>query len=232
MNEVLNEKNRVAYLDYFNIKKSKFLFQRILSSALLVFIVLAIGLAGNKPFFLFLTPIAFFLGYKMPYMNLLSMKRHADTLKQYSFPTFLRYFLILSETQGNVINTLKATLIYLDRPTEIEVTKIIKSLEEGENRRKAFMDFADYIGTIEANMVMDMIYNFDQDGIDKDSLHELEELVEKLQENKTNEFITKSVNSMESHANPYIFSSMGFMFGFIGIVIMSYLSLVTQNLSG
>src|SRR5690625_6360346 len=83
-----------------------------------------------------------FRSYKIPYIDLIRKKRRDNIIKKFMFPTFLRYFISLLDTQGNVYQTLRATVPYLSEPIKTEVIKMVVKLEQQNvNNRDAFMDF-------------------------------------------------------------------------------------------
>lgn len=227
MIEMLTEKNKNMYFDYFRIEPKNFFVKRLLMASLFLFAFLVCLYAFDQISLLALSPLVLILGYKVPYMELVSKKQKSDIIKQYMFPTFLRYFISLIDTQGNVYQTLKAVSRYIGEPIRSELEKFVAKLEEKNvNNRDAFMEFAEFIGSSEAHMIMNMIYEFNENGINKDDLLELENTVTHLQENKTNELIEYKVSSMGKHANPVLIYSLTYIFAFTAIVYVSYLKIL------
>lgn len=227
MLEVLMEKNKKIYFDYFRIDTKKFFMKRLLVASLFLFAFVVLIYAFDAINLLVIAPFALLLGYKVPYMELISKKKKSDIIKQYMFPTFLRYFISLIDTQGNVYQTLKATIDYIDEPIKTALEKLVKKLEENNvNNREAFMEFAEYIGSSEAHMIMNMIFEFNERGINKSDLLELENTITRLQENKTNELIEYKVNSISKHANPVLIYSLTYIFAFTAIVWVAYLKVL------
>lgn len=224
MNEVLTEKNKEFYFDYFQINPKKFLGKRILLASMLIFVYIYILTFTDKTILYLGVPIVALIGYKIPYFEIVNQKERSSIIVQYSFPTFLRYFISLLDTQGNVYRTLKATIPYLNNPIKSEVQILINKMEDSNiNMRNAFMEFAEFIGTSEARMVMGMIYEFNEEGINKQDIKELETIVEQMQENKTNELIEYKVNRMDKYANPILVYSLAYIFAFTIMVYMAYL---------
>lgn len=202
----------------------KFLRKRFLFAFIFIFLAVAVYVSTANIWGLIAMPIVGFLGYKVPYIELINRKGKEDLIKQYMFPTFLRYFISLLDTQGNVYQTLKATVPYMKDPLKTEVASLVLKLEkQNVNSRDAFMDFAEYIGSSEAHMVMGMIYEFNEEGISKDDIRELEDMIKNLQENKTDELIEQKVLSMDKHANPIMVYGLIFVFAFTILVFISYL---------
>lgn len=227
MLEVLMEKNKKMFLEFFRIEPKKFFMKRLLVASLFLITFIVLIYAFDEIKLLAVAPFVLLLGYKIPYMELISRKKRSDIIKQYMFPTFLRYFISLIDTQGNVYQTLKAVSKYIDDPIKTELDKLIKKLEENNvNNRDAFMEFAEYIGSSEAHMIMNMIFEFNESGINKNDLLELENTLVHLQENKTNELIEYKVNSLGKHANPVLVYSLSYIFAFTAIVFVSYFKIL------
>ncbi|MEK5394082.1 flagellar assembly protein FlaJ [Margalitia sp. FSL K6-0131] len=229
MMELLTEKNRDIYLDYFRISKNKFFRTRLLFAFLLLMIFILVVFSTKKYVLFIGIPFVGFLSFKLPYYNLLKRKKYTDMIKTFMFPKFLRCFLSLLETQGNIYQTIKATLPYIEDPIKTEVEKLIEGISQ-KNEREHYMRFADFIGTGEAHMIMGMIYEFSEHGINKDELQELEGLIDKLQTNKIKELIEYSVSRMDKYANPTIIIMLGFVFAFVVSMFISLGSQVMKHL--
>lgn len=224
MLEVLMEKNKNMYFDYFRIEPKKFFMKRLFVASLFLFTFIVLLYAFNETKLLVAAPFSLLLGYKVPYMELISKKKKSDIIKQYMFPTFIRYFISLIDTQGNVYQTLKATIDYIDEPIKSAVKKLVEKLEKNNvNNREAFMEFAEFIGSSEAYMIMNMIFEFNERGINKNDLLELENTITRLQENKTNELIEYKVNSINKHANPVLVYGLAYIFIFTFIVYAAFI---------
>jgi len=221
----LIEKDMHIYEEYFRLDRRKFMIRRFVIAILLLSLFVAMYIALRNNWILYSLPVVAVLGYKLPYIDLVRKKRRDDIIKQFMFPTFLRYFISLLDTQGNVYQTLRATVPYLSEPIKTEVVKMVVKLEQQNiNNRDAFMDFAEYIGSSEAHMIMGMIYEFNEEGINKEEVKELESTIKELQENKTNELIEQKINSLDKHANPIMVYGLAYTFAFTIITLLSYLS--------
>ena len=228
MTDFLLERNKQNYLDYFKIKPSYFIGRRIITTIVLTVLYgMLIWIFLNPLLFLGL-PLAMYIGYKLPYIELLRMKRHEAIVKEYMFPTFLRYFLALIETQGNVYQTLVATIPYMDDPLRGELIKLVQRLDDSSaDSREAFLDFVEFIGSSEAYLIMGMIHEFSEEGIIKEELKELDNDINALQENKTNEIIEIKANTLLKHADPIIAGGLAYVIAFTIILIFAYMSEVS-----
>lgn len=226
MKEFFVEKKRNEYLDYFGMDAKKFQMQRIVLGVLLTVLTLIIAYATGKVMLYAAVPVAGILGYKMQYFGLVSNKKHADMVKTFVFPQFLRYFIALLGSQGNVYQTLRATVPYLREPLKSRVEQFVDEIEE-ENEYEKYLEFAEYIGTSEAHMVMGMIYNFSEHGVIQEELEELERMIDKINENKTDQMVLYKATEQEKYMNMPIFSGLFFVMSFVVIIIVYNLMTVS-----
>lgn len=222
--ELLFERERDAYLKYFNLTKKAFTIRRL--KVLLVIIALyavVLYMNNDKVWLYALFPVVALIGYKLPYYELLRIVDKQDFVKEQMFPTFLRYFISLIETQGNVYQTLKAVVPYTEEPLRTKLIELIKNLESDDvENYDAFIEFADFVGSSEAHMIMGMINEFNEEGIKKAELDELENTIKRLQENKINEIIEYKVNSVDRHSTPILVYALAYVMIFTFILIISF----------
>lgn len=227
---LLLEKDLDVYLEYFNKKKKNYTILKW-SLAVFVFLIYALGaLFIKKYWLLILAPLFSFIAFRYPYFQMVMQKKRSDLLKSYLFPEFLRYFLSLIHTSGNVYLTLQATIPYLKEPLRSEVQKLVEKIEQ-KNDRKAYMEFADFIGNSEAQLIMGMIYEFTEIGIKQETLAELASYIDKLQENKINELIERKVRSMDIYSAPAIILGTFFILGFAGTILVYYWTGISVNVN-
>ncbi|TES48807.1 flagellar assembly protein FlaJ [Halalkalibacterium halodurans] len=224
------EKEKEDLFQVFKVNKAKFNGYRIVWACLFVLFALFSSYSfQNISLALIGVPLLGYLGYKLPYVQLLMQKNRVDKIKSIIFPIFLRYFISLLETQGNVYQTLKATLKYVKHPLlHDELQKLVNAIEK-KNDRNSYLDFAHYIGTPEAVNVMSIIYDFSEHGVNKKDLKELETIIYQLHFNKTNELIKYKVNAMEKYANPVLITCVLFTLSFVAV---SLVMTVNDALSG
>lgn len=220
--ELWKEKSLNLYLDVFQIKSKIFTLLRVIYAIILSLIATTIILILGKKILLLAIPVFFLVGFKYPYFKLLMTKRKDDLLKSFAFPEFLSDFKILLGTNGNVYQTIKACLKYSKEPIKSELKKLSKNIET-TNSRDVYQNFAQYIGTSEAIMIMDMIYEFSVEGVRKESLITFEKYIDRLKNNKTHELVTKKVASMDINGFYPILISVFFFFSFLIIVLYGYL---------
>ncbi|KYG92017.1 hypothetical protein A0U40_03500 [[Bacillus] sp. KCTC 13219] len=193
--ELFMERLRDAHLEFFQISKKHLLFKRILYSlivSMLFFIGISIGQA-SAVWFIGL-PIAFLIGWKMPYLQLLLEKSSIDLKNGFLFLPFSQSFMVLLPSTGNVYQALKATVPYSQAPLNKKLEELIQKIEQGNNRQD-YLDFAAYIGSPEAYMIMNMIYQFSEQGVRKEAILALQQYVQNIQENKVDQLIDSKMDT-------------------------------------
>lgn len=219
--ELLKESRLDWTLKYFDKDKQKFKRTRLIYGVVFVIIALMF-IAYLQNYILFTAiPIVFLLGYKMPYHTLLSAKTKNDKLNTHLFPEFLTSFVAIIPSSGNVYQTLVGTLPYTKEPLRSGLQRLVDRIED-KNDRDAYIEFAEYIGSSEAYMIMDMIYQFSEFGIKKEALVEMQRFGQELEKNKMTELIERKMASMEGLGFIPIFISMLVIVGFTAIIIYHY----------
>lgn len=228
--ELLKETHLDTYLSYFRTEKKKFLLIRCIYG-LILFCFFALGILFIKEYlWLMSLPIIFYMGYKIPYLNLILNKKKSDLINSYLFPQFLGSFLALLSSSGNVYQTLVETVEYTDDPLRSELNNLIEKIEQGNNRDD-YLAFADYIGTSEAYMIMDMIYQFSEYGVQKEAIQELENYIHTLQENKVDELIQQKMIQMDKYGYMPIFISLFLTLGFAAVIFFYFFQDITKAIN-
>lgn len=223
LTELISEKKLDQILKYFDKSHETFRVTRILYTVAFLMIALLISLiVAKSPLFYLVIPVAGLIGWKMPYYNLLTLKKTYDKKNAHLFSNFLTTFIALIPSSGNVYQTLIACIPYTKDPIRTKLEILIKDIEQG-NSREGYMKFAEYVGSSESYMIMDMIYQFSEFGMKKETLKELYEYVHDLQKNKIDELIEKKMMSMDMLGFIPIFISMFMVMGFAGVLIAHYI---------
>lgn len=218
-----------TYLEYFNSDKKGFRITRIIYG-LVFFLIFSLGFVLLKKYGLLLfTPLAFYLGYKLPYFALLKRKKQEELVVSFLFPQFLQSFMGLLSSSGNVYQTLKATVEYVNEPLKCELEKLVKNIEK-DNKREYYIFFAEFVGTNEAYIIMDMIYQFSEFGVKKESLESLRDHIQGLNENKVNELIEEKMLSGEKYGYMSIFIALIMILGYAGAIFLYYMQDVMDAL--
>lgn len=222
--EILFEKHKLMYLDFFSVSPKQFRNRRLMMGAILLLLGIALPVLTGSWLLAVLAPFLFLVGYKIPYQQLLAKKSESNILIEAGFPQFMRYFLVNVQAHGNVYRTFQSVVLYMNEPLKSRLVSLIQAMERGDDRRKEFMDFAQYIGTPEANMCMDMLHAFDKDGIRTGSLKEVESLVKEIDDNKTNNYIKHTVKRMEKPSSVLILGSLLFIIPFIATLYFHFIT--------
>ncbi|MGG0656470.1 hypothetical protein [Rummeliibacillus pycnus] len=226
MKEFFIEKDLPYLLEYFKFNNRKFNRTRYVYALALGLICLILALKVQHIYGV-LIPVFMIIGYKTPYYNVKRMKSSEDLVKQLMFPSLIRHFISLTETEGNVYKTLEKCQTYAKTPLKEKLGVLLSKLgRTEEENQQAFMEFADFIGSYEAIMIMSMIYEFEREGIQKEGLVELENVLSQLQENKIEEMINKKSSKMLSFATPVLIYSMAFVMLFGIMTMFQYFSTV------
>lgn len=228
--ELLNEQNLERNLRHLGKDATKFRKTRFVYMFILLLFAGGAYFAVKDWTWFFTLPFAAIIGYKLPYYNLLSYKQKTDRLNTQMFPEFLVTFVALLPTSGNVYQALVASLEYTKEPLRSSLERLIRKIED-DNRREDYMDFADYIGTSEAYMLMDMIYQFSEYGIKKEALVEMQRFSQELDKNKMAELIEQKIVKMEPLGFIPVFISLFFILGFAGVIGWYYISDVMDVLA-
>lgn len=220
--ELALETMRDTYLEMFHKEKGKFLMTRILLGIGLAILGYFITLSLGTALILNIVVSIVFavVGFKLPYMQLIVMKNNEDVVKSYMFPQFLRFFIGLYSTQGNVYQTLIETSKYVDEPLYTELMNFINDIGD-ENNYARYVEFADFIGTTDAQLVMSMIYNFSEKGAVQEELEELERASKKILENKFEEAVLYKAGKQETYMNYIVLLSVGYLLSFVALVLAS-----------
>lgn len=190
--DLLTEKNKEMYFDYFQITKKDF-FKTRLKWIFLVLIVYGVLLYFYPSVLLLsLTPVVLLTAYKLPYYNLMELRKQDNIIRRHMFPKFLYTFSSLVHTEGNVYKTLEASIEYIEEPFQSKLKKLVNDLDENKvGNREVYLKFAEYIDTNEAINIMNTIHSFDEHGIKQSDLEKFEELIRKMQDQEKEESIKR-----------------------------------------
>ena len=159
----------------------------------------------------------------------MSTKKKNDLVTSFLFPQFLQSFMGLLASSGNIYQTLKLTVDYVNDPLKSELEKLVARIEK-DNKREYYLEFAETINNSEAYMIMDIIYQFSEYGVKKDTLDNLKNYIQRLDENKVNELIDRKLLSAEKYGFVGIFIGMFFVLGYTGTIMAYYLQDVIKAL--
>lgn len=223
LTELIREERLHTVLRFFDKEYKSFRTTRIIYLIAFVMIgLMASMIAAKSPWFYLTVPAAGIIGWKLPYYNLLALKSKYDKINAHLFASFLTSFMALVPSTGNVYQTLVACVPYTKEPLQGKLLLLIEDIEKG-NSRDGYLAFAEYVGSGESFMLMDMIYQFSEFGMKKDTLKELFEHVQDLQKNRIDEVIESKMRSMDMLGFMPMGIAMFMVMCFAGVLIAHYI---------
>ena len=164
------------------------------------------------------------MGFKIIYFRLRNEVKNRMNIRKAQFPEFLKYFnALVSVNNNNIVRTLESTSEYMQEPLKEKVDELVGRAYQNEGR-EAFMEFARFIGTSEAIMIMGVLSDFNEHGVDAKKLKDMEETVSKMNEAMLNERIIREANAIEKYANTSLLASIGFVVMFVGTIFIQLIS--------
>lgn len=229
--ELFTEQLREAHLEFFQISKKQLLLKRILYSHILsMLFFMGISFMQVSAIWYICLPIAFFIGWKLPYLKLLLDKSSIDLKNAFLFLPFSQSFMVLLPSTGNVYQALKTTVPYTQAPLNSKLEELIKKIEQGNNRQD-YLEFAAYIGSPEAYMIMNMIYQFSEQGVRKEAIQALQQYIQNIQENKVDQLIeTKMDTSFKISYLPMLLA-LFLVASFAVVLFTHYIGTIVDALS-
>lgn len=247
MKELLYESRLEEYYKELDIDVQKFKSQRLMYT--LVFGILGLIISGALIFAfgmkftilaLFLIPLMAFAGWKWLYIQLKTLsianKKKLDML----FPEFLTTFISLlnSQANGNVINAIENTIPYMKEPIKSQLIMLVRRVYEDssiDNAYFAFNEFSKTIDNKESEQILSLLLDMYIAGINKDTLSELEERIEKMKQNQITIYANWKNGRLRNKASfPALGMAIFFIFAWVGVVATHYLKtgLAGANISG
>ncbi|PGT89975.1 hypothetical protein [Bacillus thuringiensis] len=236
LKEIILEENREEYFRSLGINVR--LFQRQRVQGVIAFIVLWFALFAGQMYlngFTSMTLVVFisaplfgYLGWKNQYIKMLQMYKKRKDKLSFMFPEFLTTFISLlgSQSGGNIIQTLRLTGDYVNEPLKAQLNILVESVTKNadpESAYNAFMSFANFVGTKEASQVMMLIYEMYIHGTDEGALAELEEKIDRLNDNKLDELVIRKSSRLRSLSIPSLMLTTIFIFIWVGVVLVQVL---------
>lgn len=238
MKEIITESRRDYYFTRLFIDAELFKKQRRTSALIWGVLGLLIGLAialvgqiGVLGIFLalFLMGASGYFGYKLKYKNLIDLASQQDARVGLIFPEFLQVFIGMLEVNpsGGVLSALKSSIPYIKNPVKSRVIRLVYNISaDGSppNVRRALQDFGQYVGTVDAVRILDIVYTMYYDGVDMRTLDMASDKIEELNRNTINNYVDMKKNSMNMKSLPALVLGVVFIFVFVGIAAAQYLS--------
>lgn len=214
------------------------LFKRQRLTYTMVFILLGLIVAGVLTFALdtkgliigvILTLAAAFYGWKYMYIVLGKKVKAQQQRLGLMFPDFLTTFISLlnSQSSGNVITAIEATIPYVKNPLRGHVVKLVREVYTDssiESVWNAFNRFADEMDDKEAEQIMALVSDMYIAGINREALVELESRINEMKQNQVKAYAEKKNLRVKNIASlPSLGLCVLFIFGWAGTVAFIYL---------
>lgn len=236
MKEIITESKREYYYTRLYIDEELFKRQRqfntvvwaMVGAMLAIVLVLISGLGILGVFLgLFVIVVFGYMGYKMKYKELMDLAKRQDEKVGVIFPEFLQVFMGMIEVSpsGGILKALKLSIPYIKNPVKSRVIRLVFAISADgstSNVRQALQIFGQYVGTIEAVRILDIIYTMYVDGVDARTLDLASEKIEDLNRNTVNAFVEKKKRSLMMKSLPALILGVAFIFVFVGIVAIQY----------
>jgi len=237
MKEIITESKREYYFTRLYIDVELFKRQRLtymaIFGALGVLISLLLTIVGGLGILgillgLFLTIFMGYIGYKWKYKELMDLAKLQDAKVGLIFPEFLQVYIGMLEVNptGGVLNAMKMSIPYIKNPVKSRVIRLVYAISADgstHNVRLALQEFGQYVGSIDAIRILDMIYMMYVDGIDNRTLDMASERIEELNRNSINVYVEKKKKALNLRGVPALIIGVVFVFGFVGILAVQYL---------
>lgn len=220
--EFIIERKRNYYLDFYAQDKKKFLQIRLFFGVLFLLVALLMTWYFQVQFYYIWSLVAGVFGYKYPYMKIIMDKKKMDERNAMLFPEFLQCFISLLPTNNNVYQTLVDAIPSVQSPLREKLEKLVDNIEKYGDKREFYLEVAEYVNTSEATIIMDSLYQFSEQGIQKKALIEIQEYVLDMIENKTNAIIRKKINNLDNIGSFPLIVGLVFFLYFTSIVFLHY----------
>lgn len=242
LREIILEENREEYYRTLGIDVR--LFQRQRVQGVIAFIILWLALFAGQMYlngFTSMTLVVFisaplfvYLGWKNQYIKMLQLYKKRKDQLSFMFSEFLTTFMSLLGPQsgGNIVQTLRLTSDYVRDPLKTHLVLLADEITKDadpESSYRAFMRFADFVGTKEASQVMMLIYEMYIHGTDEGALAELEEKIDRLNDNKLDELVIRKSSRLRSLSIPSLILITIYIFIWVGVVLVQVLG---RSMSG
>lgn len=203
---------------------------------LTIVVIMVKGIGGEAIGLLASCPLFLYFGWKYQYLMMMNLHKRRTALLGMLFPEFLTSFISLLKAYsgGNLINTIELTAPYVKEPLRTELliaTEKVKKNPEPEEVYAAFMDLARFVGTKEASQIMLLLYEMFESGVNEDALAELENKIDRLNDNKIKDMVIRKSTKMRGMSLPALMVAVGFIFVWTGVILFSYVSDTMQGLN-
>lgn len=236
MKELITESKREYYYTRLYIDEELFRKQRQQSAllwgaiglliALVLMIVGGLGILGFLLGILIVVALTY-VGYKIKYKELIDLANQQDSRVGLIFPEFLQVFIGMLEVNpsGGVYQALKLSIPYIKNPVKSRVIRLVFAISEDgstQNVRRALQEFGQYVGSVDAISVLDIVYTMYVDGVDPRTLDMAAQKIEELNRNTVDSYVEAKKYALQMKSLPALVLGVAFIFVFVAIVGIQY----------
>lgn len=236
MKELITESKREYYYTRLYIDEELFRKQRQQSAllwgaiglliALVLMIVGGLGILGFLLGILIVVALTY-VGYKIKYKELIDLANQQDSRVGLIFPEFLQVFIGMLEVNpsGGVYQALKLSIPYIKNPVKSRVIRLVFAISEDgstQNVRRALQEFGQYVGSVDAISVLDIVYTMYVDGVDPRTLDMAAQKIEELNRNTVDSYVEAKKYALQMKSLPALVLGVAFIFVFVAIVAIQY----------
>lgn len=236
MKELITESKREYYYTRLYIDEELFRKQRQQSAllwgaiglliALVLMIVGGLGILGFLLGILIVVALTY-IGYKIKYKELIDLANQQDSRVGLIFPEFLQVFIGMLEVNpsGGVYQALKLSIPYIKNPVKSRVIRLVFAISEDgstQNVRRALQEFGQYVGSVDAISVLDIVYTMYVDGVDPRTLDMAAQKIEELNRNTVDSYVEAKKYALQMKSLPALVLGVAFIFVFVAIVAIQY----------
>lgn len=236
MKEIITESKREYYYTRLYIDEELFRKQRQQSAllwgaiglliALVLMIVGGLGILGFLLGILIVVALTY-IGYKIKYKELIDLANQQDSRVGLIFPEFLQVFIGMLEVNpsGGVYQALKLSIPYIKNPVKSRVIRLVFAISEDgstQNVRRALQEFGQYVGSVDAISVLDIVYTMYVDGVDPRTLDMAAQKIEELNRNTVDSYVEAKKYALQMKSLPALVLGVAFIFVFVAIVGIQY----------
>lgn len=222
--EFLLERRKSEYLQFVNMTSKDLLRVRLLF--VIMFLMMGMGLTMfilkdlNQLQQYGIPVLAAFLGFKFPYFKLMKDKKAMEEKVAGLFPEFLQAFSTAELTNKIMFQTLKASVPFTPQPIKARLVHLLEQIDENGDKREYYMEFAQFINTPDAYIIMDQIYKFSVQGYKEETMEKLRNNILEIQKNNMEFVINKKTETMDSFGIIPLLATMIFIVIFAGTILI------------
>lgn len=222
--EFLLERRKTEYLQFMGMTKKELFRVR------LVFVIMFLMIGMGLTMFVLkdltqlqqygIPLLAAFLGFKFPYFKLMKDKKAMEEKIAGLFPEFLQAFATAELTNKIMFQTLSASVPFTPQPIKARLIHLLEQIAQEGDKREFYMEFARFINTPDAYIIMDQIYKFSVQGYNEETMEKLRNNILEIQKNTMEFIIKKKTETMDSFGIIPLLATFIFITIFAGTILI------------